>query len=428
MAKKSPEQQFTNRVAKIRKNRAREFVLAHGISPTQKDQIVHALEGGNTSLGKLHLSYRGMGDERVARMAIALRGHPNLYDLSFTNNDMEVNAAEAVGELLQHADCQIKTLALGRNPKIGDDGMRFIANGLRHNSRVQVLDVADTGISDTGALYLADTMQHLEGLREVNVGSNEIGARGALAIAAGAAAIPTMAKITMGKNAVDAATVAAMGEAFLHAQHRNILEIASDHSMSSEMKDLCAWNRRAALDNFLLLDQMASVEMNDPATWWQIAERLPAMYSIVTKPSERFNKLNRFRDFINGLPEVDFTQPITLEGLMTEQERFAPIDNPKTWFEWERVVQGLNANGHQFRQAELVTEEGSITPFCKSVIDHDQTASLFTYENWEGATRSELQATLRALPEEAFEAIPNRQQLLAALGSDERTLTRAQIR
>lgn len=136
-------------------------------------------------------------------------------------------------------------------------------------------------------------------------------------------------------------------------------------------------------------------------------------------------EIDAFKAFIEALPtEPDFTQPTALAALTAKHGEYAAIDNPIMWQHFGSVLNGLNEAGMQLQKGDLVDASGAPSAIMERAIHMGQTGTLFTVENWEGASKADLQATLRALPETALDNIGNRHQLLNTVGRDARTSQR----
>ena len=173
------------------------------------------------------------------------------------------------------------------------------------------------------------------------------------------------------------------------------------------------WARQQAerLENFQSLS---------PVIWMDIHPRIaPYRYDEMFKEYVIFPE---FLDFVETLPQADFDQPTALAALTTKVGEFAPMDNPNVWKAIDQTLRLLNESGRQLQMDELLNEDGTPNALLTRAIDVGKATAFFTYENWQGSSKNDLQTVLRVLPRDVHDKIPNRQQLIAAIGRDERQL------
>lgn len=175
-----------------------------------------------------------------------------------------------------------------------------------------------------------------------------------------------------------------------------------------------------------LIDTCKNPRNHTPEEWNTAFKNLGLMRSCGTETVFfKAGELDAFEAFIHGLPtEPDLTQPTALAALTAKSGEYAPIDNPIVWQHFGSVLNGLNEADLQLQKDALVGSDGKPSALLTRALHMGQTGALFSYENWEGASKVDLQDTLRALPETAREDLGNRHQLLNAIGRDERALKR----
>ena len=175
------------------------------------------------------------------------------------------------------------------------------------------------------------------------------------------------------------------------------------------------------------LQTLQPIVLQFPILWYNVAERLPAIREIARARGfaieENLKELDAHIEA--NVPKLDPDAPLTMEALMRKDGDFAPIDHPDIWLKWDQTLAALNANGEQFQAGELLHEDRKRpSPLLKRALEYGVADQFFTYENWRDAPKADLSATLAAIPEGVRKAIPNLQQLIAAISKDERALQR----
>ena len=135
-----------------------------------------------TNLQALNLGFNsGHGDDYAITIANGLKHFTNLQTLNLEHSDIGVEGAKALVDGLKHCT-NLQTLHLRWN-KIGSDGAKALADGLKHYTNLQTLNLEHNGIGADGAKALADGLKHCTNLQTLHLGSNRIGADGAKALA-----------------------------------------------------------------------------------------------------------------------------------------------------------------------------------------------------------------------------------------------------
>ena len=106
----------------------------------------------NPVLCFLGLSSTGIGNEGVRYIAEGLIKNKTLLSLLIANNEISVTGAEQLERVLPH--CALEHLELNMNP-LQNAGIEKIANVLRlSKSRIRILGVSDCKFNFLGAAHL----------------------------------------------------------------------------------------------------------------------------------------------------------------------------------------------------------------------------------------------------------------------------------
>mmetsp|Transcript_15221 Transcript_15221/g.19599 ORF Transcript_15221/g.19599 Transcript_15221/m.19599 type:complete len:295 (-) Transcript_15221:468-1352(-) len=175
------------------------------IGPSGAEFIATAL----TNLRMLNLRENGIGDKGVKALVdgILAQGEKSMLKiLDLSSNDIGDAGADWVGKMLGNHKCALENLVLAYN-KIGPNGARDIAKGLKKNITLQSLDLRNRtfgkgAIKDTGAKVLAEALKENGILREIFLDSNGIGADGARALNEALTSNISLTQISLKNNKV----------------------------------------------------------------------------------------------------------------------------------------------------------------------------------------------------------------------------------
>src|SRR5690606_38928968 len=111
---------------------------------------------------------------------------------------------------------------------------------------------------------------------------------------------------------------------------------------------------------------------------------------------------------------ADLSQHTATEALEVKQGQFAASENPLTWIHFDETMAQLNGNNLFLQADALLTDEGQPSPLFAWIIKEGKAGKIFTEDNWKGASKEEVRAVMRHVPEDQQARIPNRHQLLAS--------------
>lgn len=309
---------------------------------------------------------------------------------------------------------------MANNPKNFKERIERLERGVSGN----IQDTSRCGLNDADAAVFAQTLiaqsgQLAERMQTIWFYDNEIGDEGMESIAEMFHHYPGLVNLTLHENPFGEIGMAALEEAIIGGGHKNLCAIQGG---SEALRRHCLDNEDRAQDYAKMIIQPAN---HSPDEWWEILERLPAIQEVGEFDRYREEVRDPFLKFIDGLPKVDPEKPLTLEALgkPSKENGLCPLDNPRTWQQFGQIVQRLNENGIQLQAHELL-EQGEPSSLFAKIIDRGCVTSLFTPENWLGASQEEIKAVLNALPKKTRERIPNRHTLLAQVGRNQQSACR----
>mmetsp|Transcript_35447 Transcript_35447/g.92734 ORF Transcript_35447/g.92734 Transcript_35447/m.92734 type:complete len:1347 (-) Transcript_35447:1023-5063(-) len=106
-------------------------------------------------------------------------------ELDFTNNDVGVDVAKAIGQGLQTSHTLVRLYLSGNG--IGDKGCEAICLALHGNRVLADLDISNNGMTNSGAQKIGSALQANRSVVRFNISMNDIGAIGAKALGSGIA-------------------------------------------------------------------------------------------------------------------------------------------------------------------------------------------------------------------------------------------------
>jgi Ran GTPase-activating protein (RanGAP) involved in mRNA processing and transport len=134
-------------------------------------KLAVSLNDSGVQLRELDLSRNEFGVEGAKAIAEVVPLIP-LERLNVSKNNMKDEGASAFGRAFSTKGCRISSLEMGEC-NIGNNGIKALAEGLRHDVNLQVLDVCGNPFSDYGLLPLRDVLySNNRTLREIDVRSD----------------------------------------------------------------------------------------------------------------------------------------------------------------------------------------------------------------------------------------------------------------
>ncbi len=129
---------------------------------------------------KLDLWCNSIGGSGLQSIADALITNSSLVELRLRRCSVEITEENGpvLREMLQR-NGSLEILNLSLNQKVSDTGTFFIAQGLKQNSSLRVLDLLYCGISDEGVESLGEALVENHSLKKLRLGANnDISERG----------------------------------------------------------------------------------------------------------------------------------------------------------------------------------------------------------------------------------------------------------
>ena len=129
----------------------------------------------------LDLSESMLNDDGIIKLFTTLQCNTYIKQLDVSRNDISSIGVTAISECL-NINNTLQELNVSHN-KLLDDGVKIICESLKtNNCTLQMLKVADNGITNVGATEIADTIKVNETLLHLNISRNFIDKGGIMAI------------------------------------------------------------------------------------------------------------------------------------------------------------------------------------------------------------------------------------------------------
>lgn len=168
----------------------------------------------NNSLEHLDLTLNNLGAEGTKIIAEALLQNASVTDLNISSNDFGVEGASAMASMLSaRKRKKLKKLSLDYNG-FGPEGMVMIVSAL--HDEICVLRAAGNLIGPKGFLAVADFLKRNDTLRLLDLSSNAAGAKGIISVADALKYNSCLAHIDLTCNEMGQEGKKALGEALVH--------------------------------------------------------------------------------------------------------------------------------------------------------------------------------------------------------------------
>jgi hypothetical protein len=180
------------------------------VVPGERDGMVEAtgLAMGDAGLESL---LRAGGVARVLRLG---------------SNGISVQGARTLASILQSKDSRLEELYLCGN-RLGDEGVSVLADALKSNCTLRVLDLGRNRFGDQGARDLAEFLRSNSSLQELNVWGNSIGPSGAAAVAEALRANRSLRLLVGAENSDEFERISAV---LVHPKSKDKLGVSSGGS------------------------------------------------------------------------------------------------------------------------------------------------------------------------------------------------------
>ncbi|XP_011269934.1 protein tyrosine kinase, variant [Capsaspora owczarzaki ATCC 30864] len=169
----------------------------------------------------VNLKSSGIADETAVVIAEGLKENRNLQMLDLSDNQIGDAGAQAIGAALRKKT-KLSVLLLSNN-KIGETGARAIAEGLQTSTALTQLGMHTNQIGDAGAQAIGPALRDKAKLSLLHLESNKIGDAGARAIAEGLKTSTTLTKLGMRANLVGDAGAQAIASTLRNKANLSIL-------------------------------------------------------------------------------------------------------------------------------------------------------------------------------------------------------------
>ncbi|TEA09913.1 hypothetical protein DBR06_SOUSAS12110025 [Sousa chinensis] len=188
----------------------------------------------NSSLEKLDLGDCDLGMQSVIAFATVLTQNQTIKGLNLNRPVLYGEQEEStvhLGHMLKENQCLVElhlckhdikncgmkqlcdALYLNRSLRYLDDGMVCLADVLKKNTTLEVIDLSFNRIENAGANYLSDTLaSHNRTLKALSVVSNNIKGEGLVALSQSMKTNPTLSNIYLWGNKFDEATCVAYSD------------------------------------------------------------------------------------------------------------------------------------------------------------------------------------------------------------------------
>lgn len=125
----------------------------------------------NYSIETLSFVGCNLQDNGCLYLMDGLERNRSLLHINLSHNNLRVNSARRIADVLASEDFKLKTIILSNN-FLGDQGGFLIGKALQSNKRLTKVDLFDNFLQDESAKQLAQTLIKNSSLQDVNLGLN----------------------------------------------------------------------------------------------------------------------------------------------------------------------------------------------------------------------------------------------------------------
>ena len=130
----------------------------------------------------LNEQYMIMRQSILQSLSVAIKhNYSNLHKLDIAQNSIGGNGMKVLADAIKHCS-SLHTLILGRN-NIGPEGAVVLADAIKCCSNLQTFDIGYNNLGDKGVMVLANALEHCSCLHTLIVSCNEISKYGILTLA-----------------------------------------------------------------------------------------------------------------------------------------------------------------------------------------------------------------------------------------------------
>lgn len=445
----------------------------------QHDYFNKIRHGGKTSV--LWQSFPGkLGERDTAALADAMCENGNIRHISLANTLM---GSKAVHELARGiaGNRKLEKLHLGRC-MITEEGATELAHALRNQRHLQEVDFNHCGMSDAAVAVLAQALSTCPELRIIDLQSNRAEQNAAEALGSMLKALPRLEQFSLASSNLSHEHFAPIAKAIPHCnalvefdagagsgmtqhgsdmlgnafrQHQGAPNLISCHPSGSFVGDIMKANRQRALKANEAIENCGGDFASLRATEIGVAaDLLPAIRKSTgaMRSSSKAPHIATFCDYLDSLPTLDTSQPITANQLLAKDDNGrCALDNPHQWQRFrtvlaqadasvtleclqqpnrdgdsfltvglmtspQEVITALHENGMQLTDRDLLQgypESGAL----QAIIARDAVQDLLTLQNWKGQPPENMQRVYHALPDEQRAVVNNYHSLSAVLGA-----------
>mmetsp|Transcript_572 Transcript_572/g.701 ORF Transcript_572/g.701 Transcript_572/m.701 type:complete len:394 (-) Transcript_572:3586-4767(-) len=169
---------FERFLATIRERKDYAFLSLYFFT-SDEAQVIHDALIENTTLRFLSMPNCYAGRRKFVPIINALRNNPacQVVTLDISDNRLEDSGIEMVAEYLKRSTI-IESVALKQNRITGGDGATALAEVLRRNNSIKVLDISNNRIEAEGIAKIDEALATNNTLEELGISDNSLGAEG----------------------------------------------------------------------------------------------------------------------------------------------------------------------------------------------------------------------------------------------------------
>lgn len=452
----------------------------------QPDYLAAIREGRINRIDWHAFSLGKISSSDIRALADAMTHNPHIEAINLGEALMGQQTILELARGLEH-NTALKSLNLPNSP-VGDEGAKALAAVLRDKKELREVNLGQCRIGDEGLAALAEALATCPKLRHLNLRDNQTGEKSAAALGTMLSKLRWLEKFDLRDSGLKVEWLPPVAQALPHCRALVEFDVGGRPDMTSNgskivqeailsgggsqnliyanpggltVSDYTKANRQRALRANEEIENcdgdFASLSATEIG---HAADLLPAIRKATgaLHNPQKAPHVDKFAAYLDTLPTVDLTQPVTAEALSHKDDAGrCPLDNPRTWQQFDQlleqadgsvnfdlltqknrdgesfltiglatapdiVIPALNGRGHQLSPEQLLNGH---TPSAalEAIMFRNATNRLFTRENWLGQPVRAMQQVFQAMPEEQRALVKNYYSLASAIGSQQGTGT-----
>ena len=204
-------------------------VLAHFLQ-SEGSKVLHSLTLGYKEPGHVVFHTVAKTTDILSPLSTALTVNNTLVELSLKKCDIRVTGinGRALAEMLR-LNKSLQVLNLKTNPKVGDCGAFYIAEGIKSNTSLKTLNISKCGLTSKGANDIARALVENKTIQSLSIDKNDLLDAGVVLLAKALKQNVTLTDLNLTKCGMTDASLNILGACLVENKSIKVLQIGDDN-------------------------------------------------------------------------------------------------------------------------------------------------------------------------------------------------------